>query len=130
TVPIYSHDSLANAAHILANSGARLLVLDTWARWVALAPWSSSFPGLRDVWVREGGPANASEASARPAVAPLAAVLSSSTGAIRGAVPAADATATLIYTSGTTGPPRGVMLSHFAILWNCEAATRFIAPLP
>ena len=38
------------------------------------------------------------------------------------------ATATLIYTSGTTGLPKGVMLTHFAILWNCEAASKFIPP--
>jgi long-chain acyl-CoA synthetase len=60
----------------------------------------------------------------------LADALSSSTKAIREPELAADATATLIYTSGTTGPPKGAMLSHFAILWNCEAATKFIAPLP
>ena len=130
TVPIYSHDSLSNAAHILANSGARLLVLDTWEQWAVLAPWSSSFPALRHVWVRQTGIANAPEASAGPAVTPLADALSSSTEAIREPELAADATATLIYTSGTTGPPKGVMLSHFATLWNCEAATRFIAPLP
>ena len=53
TVPIYSHDSLGNAAHILANSGARLMVLDTWEQWAALAPWSSRFPALRHVWVRK-----------------------------------------------------------------------------
>ncbi len=130
TVPIYSHDSLSNAAHILANSGARLTVLDTWEQWAALAPWSSRFPALRHVWVRQAGTANAPTASASPAVASLAAALSSTTEAIREPELAADATATLIYTSGTTGPPKGVMLSHFAILWNCEAATRFIAPLP
>jgi long-chain acyl-CoA synthetase len=63
-------------------------------------------------------------------VTSLADALSSSTEVIREPALAADATATLIYTSGTTGPPKGVMLSHFAVLWNCEAATRFIAPLP
>jgi long-chain acyl-CoA synthetase len=130
TVPIYAHDSLSNASHILANSGARLMVLNTWEQWAALAPWSSRFPALRHVWVRQARTANAPEASAGPTVTPLADALSSSTEAMRELAPAADATATLIYTSGTTGPPKGVMLSHFAILWNSEAATRFIAPLP
>ena len=130
TVPIYSHDSLANASHILTNSGARLMVLDTWEQWAALAPWSVRFPALRHVWVRQARTANAPEASAGPTVTPLADALSSRTEAMRELALAADATATLIYTSGTTGPPKGVMLSHFAILWNCEAATRFIAPLP
>jgi long-chain acyl-CoA synthetase len=41
-----------------------------------------------------------------------------------------EATATLIYTSGTTGIPSGAMLSHFGILWNCEAIANFIPPLP
>ena len=40
-------------------------------------------------------------------------------------VPACDvapsALATLIYTSGTTGRPKGVMLSHAALLWNAAA---------
>jgi long-chain acyl-CoA synthetase len=130
TVPIYSHDSLGNAAHILANSGARLMLLDTWEQWAALAAWRSRFPALRHVWVRQADTANAPHASASPAVASLADTLSSTTEAIRESKLAADATATLIYTSGTTGPPKGVVLSHFAILWNCEAATRFIAPLP
>jgi long-chain acyl-CoA synthetase len=130
TVPIYSHDSLSNAAHVLANSGARLMVLDTWEQWAVLAPWCSRFPALRHVWVRQARTADTPKASAGPVVTPLADAFSSTAEAIREPELAADATATLIYTSGTTGPPKGVMLSHFAILWNCEASTRFIAPLP
>ncbi|SNC62539.1 long-chain acyl-CoA synthetase [Hymenobacter gelipurpurascens] len=36
---------------------------------------------------------------------------------------------TLIYTSGTTGRPKGVMLSHRNILFNCENLTSYL-PLP
>jgi long-chain acyl-CoA synthetase len=36
---------------------------------------------------------------------------------------------TLIYTSGTTGQPKGVMLSHRNILFNCQNLTGYL-PLP
>jgi len=40
-----------------------------------------------------------------------------------------DETACLIYTSGTGGAPKGVMLSHAAILCNCRGATEILRPL-
>ncbi|MEY2436171.1 MAG: long-chain acyl-CoA synthetase [Acidimicrobiaceae bacterium] len=35
-----------------------------------------------------------------------------------------DTLATVIYTSGTTGPPKGVMLSHYNVMWTCESLRR------
>ena len=32
--------------------------------------------------------------------------------------------ANLIYTSGTTGPPKGVMYSHYNVVWTCESSQR------
>ena len=32
-----------------------------------------------------------------------------------------DTLATIIYTSGTTGPPKGVMLSHYNVVWTGQA---------
>jgi long-chain acyl-CoA synthetase len=34
-------------------------------------------------------------------------------------------TVSLIYTSGTTGPPKGVVYSHYNIVWTLESARRF-----
>ena len=37
-----------------------------------------------------------------------------------------DTLATVIYTSGTTGPPKGVMLSHYNIVWTAEGYLRML----
>ena len=129
TVPLYTYDSVANTAHILANSGARLILVDTWERWGALATLCSHFPAVEQVWVRGSDAASVSARSGPPAVTSLAAALPTIADALCNQELDPHATATLIYTSGTTGLPKGVVLSHFAILWNCEAATKFIPPL-
>jgi long-chain acyl-CoA synthetase len=35
-----------------------------------------------------------------------------------------DDLATLIYTSGTTGPPKGVMITHYNVMWTTESLLR------
>ncbi len=40
-----------------------------------------------------------------------------------------DDLATIIYTSGTTGPPKGVMLSHYNIVWTCESLTETLSEM-
>ena len=91
-VPINPVLRRAQAAHILADSGARLLIANA-GRLDSLEPgdWAGASPVALEAWLAPG-----------PALAPSA--------------HDPNVLAALFYTSGSTGRPKGVMLSH-ANLW-------------
>lgn len=126
TVPLYFHDSPANIRFILAHSGVRLCLIDNARLWTTLAPDLSEIRSLGQIWLRHGGEAVKPPGAVR--VRDLAAAIAGpevDPGPIRCAP---QDIATLIHTSGTTGEPKGVMLTHTALLWNAEAVTEFIPP--
>lgn len=130
TVPLYAHDSPEGIAFVLADSGARLCLIDTAARWSTLAPLVDANGALEHVWVREGLDGIPVSPPGRRRLSTLLGALAESrpdTSALRCAP---QDVATIVYTSGTTGRPKGVMLTHSAILWNAEANTKLIPPLP
>jgi long-chain acyl-CoA synthetase len=130
TVPLYAHDSPESIAFVLADSGARLCLIDTAARWNTLAPFVDANAALERVWVREGLDGIPVSPHGHRRLSTLLGALAESrpdTGALRCAP---QDVATIVYTSGTTGRPKGVMLTHSAILWNAEANTKLIPPLP
>jgi long-chain acyl-CoA synthetase len=130
TVPLYAHDSPESIAFVLADSGARLCLIDTAARWSTLAPLVDANGALEQVWVREGLDGVPVSPPGHPRLSTLLGALAESrpdTGALRCAP---QDVATIVYTSGTTGRQKGVMLTHSAILWNAEANTKLIPPLP
>lgn len=130
TVPLYSHDSPQNNAYVLANSGARLCLIDTLSRCASiekcLTKDSAPVPAF---WVREridrSGGANPSDRLPSE----LQEVLPKEAETFTPLCCAPRDVATIIYTSGTTGPPKGVMLTHSGILWNTEAVTKCVPPL-
>jgi long-chain acyl-CoA synthetase len=120
-VPLYTTDSPDNLVHILGDSGARLLLIDSYARWVPLAERRRSVPDLRRVLCVAGARGLGDDT-----VRSLPEWLPGEPG--EPIEPDSDpgTLATLVYTSGTTGRPKGVMLSHRAILWDAEAVLRRI----
>lgn len=131
-VPLYVTDNPANSAHMLADSGARLLLVGNAHQWERLEPLRALFPILQRVLCLRHRPPDAPETDpalvfcdewlARHAGEPLAPAHETAA--------SAAALATLIYTSGTTGRPKGVMLSHANILANAQAVLDVVPVLP
>ena len=124
-VGLYPHDTATSNAYILGHSDARLILLDSEARWKSLGPFRSEFPSLERVWMRDTS--GASLPAPESIVRHLADVLTIAAEPPQHQAATQDL-ATLIYTSGTTGRPKGVMLSHSALLWNAQASAAVIPP--
>lgn len=123
-VPTYVTNTVADHAHILHDSGARVAVVSNAAlagrvamagpldMMVVMEPFA--WPGLTvAAWqalVADGR--DPGEIATEAAMIPT------------------ETLACLIYTSGTGGAPKGVMLPHRAILSNCHGAYDLLAKLP
>jgi long-chain acyl-CoA synthetase len=128
-VPIHATQAPAQVAHILRDSGARMLLLSTGEQWRRIRDVLSQVESVETIVTFEA----IGDAEAR--VLPFAQLFDAGRqwaahepdlyDRLRRAVRPSDL-ATLLYTSGTTGDPKGVMLTHGNITSNVTAAMRVL----
>ena len=128
TVPAYTTNGTADHLHVLTDSGARLAIVSTTALAMKLLPAVVQAPQLEHVIAIEPVRHNQGDSFQLHQWGTVVAQ-----GAAHKDIPLAAPKRTdlacLIYTSGTGGAPKGVMLSHGAILHNCEGALEVLKPL-
>ncbi len=113
-VPVYPTLTPREAAYILRDSGARVLLVDSLERAQQIQTLRGELPALEHIFVMD-----ALDAAPPEPIGTYDDLRDSAKGhedddalaeAIRAATP--ETLAAIIYTSGTTGPPKGVMLTH------------------
>ncbi len=133
-VPVSLYNTLApdQLEYIINHCAATVIVVENRAFLERITALRRRLPTVRKVVMIEGG----EDFIEDPWVVPYAYVLAAGREARgidahaferRWRATRPEELATLIYTSGTTGPPKGVMVSHYNVVWTAASLAR-VAP--
>lgn len=123
SVPAYTTNTVDDHTHILSDSGAKVAIVSSAQLAERLLPAAGAVDGLKTIVAMEApaGTAEGVEIVNWRDLLSRGSELPDDTATNLDKLTRTD-TGCLIYTSGTGGNPKGVMLSHGAIICNCMGA--------
>jgi long-chain acyl-CoA synthetase len=125
-VPLYVADRPENVAHVLQDSGAKVLLIDNATHWHPLHEACTGIATLTRILTLRAPPEGDNDERLRS----VDEWLPDSHEGFRHLVRDPDSLATIVYTSGTTGKSKGVMLSHRNLLSNVEGSLQCFTIYP